>query len=425
MKTLKSIFTPDRHTYSKALQSWIERLLKIILRVLVVFGTPLLVTNLINFYTNGWIFSIILIVLSYIIISFIAFFPQTPYRIRVHTLIWVTYILSLISFSMFGLSGDGRVWAVFTTLFATILIGVRFGMLMVVINLSTYAIFGLGMTTGFIPVPAVEIQANSASVEGWVTTGFMQLFTIAASSYTVGRLINKLNDNLEELQQSNEQLKLLNQQLISLQEYERATLSRDLHDEILNSLAVFTLDINKDTPHEKVLNQIQKLSHQIRHIVNGLRPPFLDFGLSVGLDQLVDTLGERLKNSNNYIKIQFNISSNDTRFDPDTELHIYRIIQQGCENAIRHADASDISVSGEINPEEIQITITDNGIGMQSENFNNLTNLLSNRQFGLANMQERALLIDASVDITSKLGAGTTISLNWKPTPKLFNPIHQ
>ena len=127
MKTLKSIFSPPRHTYSKALQSWIDRLLKVLLRVLVVFAVPLLITNLVNFYNNGWILPCILGILAYIILTIIAFVPKTPYLLRAHTFIWVTYLLSLIAFSLFGLSGDGRVWAVFTTIFATILIGVRFG----------------------------------------------------------------------------------------------------------------------------------------------------------------------------------------------------------------------------------------------------------------------------------------------------------
>ena len=104
----------------------------------------------------------------------------------------------------------------------------------------------------------------------------------------------------------------------------------------------------------------RRLTQRVRDIASNLRPPMLSYGLKAAIEDLVDNFADDRDVINILPKIQ---AADGSQYDPDVEQHLYRIVQQACENAIRHARAQNINISGRLNTKEIELNITDDGIG--------------------------------------------------------------
>jgi len=103
----------------------------------------------------------------------------------------------------------------------------------------------------------------------------------------------------------------------------------------------------------------------------------------------------------------------ECRYALKVEEHLYRIVQQACENAFRHAHSERIRISGCLEPNHVEIAIEDNGIGFELEQLD-FTTLLAEKHFGLAGMFERADLIGAEIKFNSTAGQGTLVTISWK-----------
>ncbi|MBX3001797.1 MAG: hypothetical protein KF893_24950 [Caldilineaceae bacterium] len=88
-------------------------------------------------------------------------------------------------------------------------------------------------------------------------------------------------------------------------------------------------------------------------------------------------------------------------------------MQNACENAIRHAQASQITVSGRLLADQIELCVEDNGIGFDNAEFPDFARLLAQRHFGLVSMVERAAIIGAELHIHSHGDSGTRVHLTW------------
>ena len=199
---------------------------------------------------------------------------------------------------------------------------------------------------------------------------------------------------------------------INRYEEERVRLARDLHDSILNELAA--LPIRSDAPSFSPTFQdvYDEVSQHLRQIVHNLRPPMLSFGLKLALEAYADSLRERNPDS---IDIVTNIQEADEcRYPLLIENNLYRIVQEACENALRHAHASKLSISGKLAEKQIELQIADDGMGLDPETSLSFNDMLTHKHYGLANMHERAGVIGADLHIASQRKEGTQIQLVWK-----------
>ncbi|MBI3173215.1 MAG: hypothetical protein HYZ25_05815 [Chloroflexi bacterium] len=214
-------------------------------------------------------------------------------------------------------------------------------------------------------------------------------------------------DNLLQAQR----LKSMHQANVDRYETERHNLGRELHDVVLNDLAalLMTLDDNAKTP--SVLKQYDSLAQHLREIVSELRPPLLSYGLKLGLEELADNLMER----NQEVSIHIRVEGQDTRYGSNMESHIYRMAQEACENAMRHGHASRIEILGNLQPDDLELMVVDNGNGFDTHSMLHMDYLLEHKHFGLAGMVERALLIGAKLKVNSARGTGTQVTIQWKP----------
>jgi two-component system sensor histidine kinase DegS len=152
----------------------------------------------------------------------------------------------------------------------------------------------------------------------------------------------------------------------------------------------------------------------LREIVSDLRPPMLIYGLKPAIEELADNLMQR---SGDSIKVTVEVQSGEERASQNIEQHLFRIVQEACENALRHAQAENIRITGRLTPEKIDLTIADDGIGFDVREQMDLEVLLASNHFGLAGIVERGYLIGAQVSTHSTLNAGTRIEVTWNSKP--------
>jgi signal transduction histidine kinase len=240
--------------------------------------------------------------------------------------------------------------------------------------------------------------------------------------------LREVNDRLEielnerrkaenELTHSQGRLRYLSSRLLTAQEGERRRISGELHDELGGGMATLKLWVNfirKKLREDQIdlKEECQKTGQYIDQIIEdvhrlswNLSPSILeDLGLSNALQWLVSNL---VKNSD--IKITLDIREANFQFPPDIQITIYRIFQEALTNAVKHAQAKNISVVIEKASHEISFSVEDDGKGFDS--MNNGDQNGTKRGLGLGTMQDRAEILGGSFNVWSQEGKGTRISL--------------
>ena len=211
--------------------------------------------------------------------------------------------------------------------------------------------------------------------------------------------------------------------VLRAQEEERQRISRELHDETIQTLALLVrrLDSLKNTTGPLPPSAIEEL-HEARgmaeEVVRGLRdfarrlrPPILDdLGLVASIRRLLLDFTERTG-----VEGQLKLVGEGRRLPQDAEASMYRIAQEALWNVERHSRATEVVVTMTFKEYEAILDIRDNGIG-----FNVLplrAGFPATDQLGLLGMQERAELLGGKLEIQSSLGKGTTVTASI-PIPR-------
>jgi len=207
-----------------------------------------------------------------------------------------------------------------------------------------------------------------------------------------------------------EQLRVLYQKDIERQEAERSHLARELHDDVLNQLGMLWMSVDERQTDEHFAIAYQTSVTRIREIISGLRPGMLMYGLRFALEELTEETATQVGGD---ISIQLILPPTDIRYPPDVELHLFRIVQQACKNALKHSQAQGIYIRGQLDPGRAELLVEDDGVGFVAGENLDLARLLANKHFGLAGMHERAALIGARMTIDSAPGEGTRVRVEW------------
>jgi signal transduction histidine kinase len=207
-----------------------------------------------------------------------------------------------------------------------------------------------------------------------------------------------------------ERLRILYQLDIDRHEEERHRLALELHDSVLNQLAVLRMNVDESNLSPNFQQAYEEVVQRLREIVSDLRPPMLNYGLKLALEELAQNLMER---SGNQARVTLALWGGEERYPQNIEQHLFRIVQEACENAVRHAKATHVIISAQLDAQEIILDIQDNGVGFEMGERLELDDLLIHKHFGLAGIVERASLIGAKAHITSSLKTGTHIQVTW------------
>ena len=208
-----------------------------------------------------------------------------------------------------------------------------------------------------------------------------------------------------------ETLRALYQREVEQIETQRAVLAAELHGGILNSLINLKMRVDGRTASQEFFDQCDMLIGRLRQTVKELRPAMLNYGLRFALHSLVDELSDSAADGT---AVSLEVEAEETGHDQQLELHIYRIVQQACQNALQHGAPKTLVVRGRIEPGLIDLKVEDDGRGFEAGAALDLAQLVSRKQFGLATMFARAALIGAEVNVNSVEGSGTRVRIVWR-----------
>jgi two-component system, NarL family, sensor histidine kinase DevS len=196
--------------------------------------------------------------------------------------------------------------------------------------------------------------------------------------------------------------------VIEAQENERRRLARELHDETGQALTSILLGLKSiraatdETAAEQAEAQLRELVvsalQDVRSLAVELRPSTLDdFGLVPALERLGATLEER-----SGVRVAIEAGLHDKRLSPEVETALYRFVQEGLTNVVKHADASDVSVVVASRDGGVSAVVEDDGRGFAPDD-------VRPDALGLVGMRERLALLGGTLTVESKPGHGTAL----------------
>lgn len=231
----------------------------------------------------------------------------------------------------------------------------------------------------------------------------------------VNVVLNYLVSDLKNVGQALEQAKLkqdFSMRIIAAQEDERKRLSREIHDGPAQMMAHVLMRsdlierVYRDKGIEQALKELQELKSnvrnalsEVRRIIYDLRPMALDdLGVVPTLKKYLSTVEEY----NSGVTIHFQSIGADRRLSPDIEVSLFRLVQEGVNNAIKHAKPTEIWVKMEWRKNDVNVIVKDNGIGFNKDN------MAKGQSFGIIGMQERLELMQGTMKVASELHKGST-----------------
>ena len=217
----------------------------------------------------------------------------------------------------------------------------------------------------------------------------------------------------KEMQEMNEQLRNLAAHLQNVREEEQTRISREIHDELGQMLTAIKMDVTsadrkmKTSPENAsatlthVLEMVDNTVKTIRRIASELRPSILeDLGLIEALEWQSMEFEKR-----NQIKCVFTSSDSSLTIHREIAIGLYRIFQEALTNIARHSAATRVDANLLIEPEQLVMTITDDGKGFDPETVK------AKKSLGLVGMKERALMMKGKLFTETAPGKGTTIRI--------------
>ncbi|MEP1486870.1 MAG: sensor histidine kinase [Algibacter sp.] len=191
------------------------------------------------------------------------------------------------------------------------------------------------------------------------------------------------------------------QDLINEQEKERTRLSRELHDSVGQKLMLLSKQ-TKNLGHANMENLADTTLEEIRSISRGLHPSNLErLGLSEAINALVYNI-----NANTDLFFTEELDNIDNVLSKEAELHLYRIIQETLSNIVKHADAKAVKMNINKTKYAVEVLVSDNGKGFDFETK------FKSMSLGLKTLFERAKILDAQMNLESKVNKGTIMTLN-------------
>jgi signal transduction histidine kinase len=234
------------------------------------------------------------------------------------------------------------------------------------------------------------------------------LLVLGSMAYIV-RLDRQTRARYVELARSQHALQQLSARLVDAQETERRAISRELHDEVGQSLGALLVDIGRLSTtlsggHPEVKVQLDNLKsvaertfQTVRNIALLLRPSMLD---DLGLAAALEWQGREVSRRS---EVEVSVESESVPEDlPDEyKIYIYRLVQEALNNAVRHSGARNAKVVVERLEKSIVVRVTDDGRGFDPAR---------SRGMGILGMEERVKHLGGTLRVESQMGKGTAVT---------------
>jgi signal transduction histidine kinase len=274
-------------------------------------------------------------------------------------------------------------------------------------------------------LPVVDVFDNLAGELAWFffLVPLFAIYYLALISTRLSIRTDELQSTLQDLSSARrrqDELRDYASLITRVQEEERRRLARELHDDTSQALIALSLGldglgraIGKLDLSEKDVQWLENLQNLADHTLEGvrracrdLRPSVLDdLGLRAALEWLSDNSSTR------GVPCTFLCAGVPRHTTPESEIAIFRIVQEALSNIWRHSQATQASVELNYPPYLLQLTICDNGKGFSAKQYLHPGHN-SQSGLGLIGMRERAMLIGATLTIDSSPGEGCQVALS-------------
>lgn len=213
-----------------------------------------------------------------------------------------------------------------------------------------------------------------------------------------------------------EERRAVSLRLAAEREKERLHLARELHDGPLQRLyhVGYTLDALAAEHQEgqtgllDARSGVTDVARDLRNVLTSLRPAAIG---TLGLAAALKSLGARLENQHG-IEVHLDLKTAGRNLSEYVQQSVYRIAQEATQNAIRHAQATQVKIGLEETGANFLLYVQDNGKGFLVPEH--LEDLARKDHFGLVGSAERAAIIGATFAVDSLPGRGTRITLRFR-----------
>jgi NarL family two-component system sensor histidine kinase LiaS len=251
-----------------------------------------------------------------------------------------------------------------------------------------------------------QLQKMNEVTESWRQGNFDARIALPNDDVLI-RHSQHLNDMAQDLE-----MYLSMKQNLAVSD-ERNRVARELHDTVKQKLFALGLQLATakakpavmEAAHEHILEAetiIREAQHDLMEIITQLRPAGTsDTSLYERIGMIADDFRRRFG-------VSIELSHSDSaQLNAQTEHQVLRIVQESLMNAVRHGNASKIVITSKIDHDIATLTITDNGIGFDTNK--------KTGGFGITSMRDRVRdLPHGTFEIKSSAGVGTRITLSWK-----------
>lgn len=200
---------------------------------------------------------------------------------------------------------------------------------------------------------------------------------------------------------------------------ERATIARELHDSLAQSLSYLKIQVSllkrtlKDVPDDDEMAKSKRVMveldtglssayTQLRELLTTFRLTIKEGSFGQALTQMIRQLAEQSD-----AKIELNSELSSLELNAHQQVHLLQLIREATINAIKHANAENITIDCVVDEEITTVTISDDGIGFDAVNE-------KINHYGMSIMQERAARLNGELDIQSKPNGGCLVKLQYK-----------
>jgi signal transduction histidine kinase/ligand-binding sensor domain-containing protein len=245
----------------------------------------------------------------------------------------------------------------------------------------------------------------------WRRTWF--LASLGAAVLAMAALLERRR--VVRLQRDHARQQAYARQLVETQERERRRISHELHDSLGQTLFLIRQRARaalEDAGGPSALGDVAGLAtracDEMKEIAYALRPYQLD---KIGLTRTIDGMLTRVSDACG-IAIEADLDDVDAVFSDDARIHVFRIVQEGVSNIVRHAGATDAAVTIARDGRRVVIEIRDNGRGFDAGDRRRGT---APAGFGLRHLEERARALNGTLEIDARPGGGTRLVIRLDP----------
>ncbi len=271
-----------------------------------------------------------------------------------------------------------------------------------------------GFTALNVGISWSSARPGSPPFQGGLIISLIQTVIFLVVGFSISYLMSRLRQQQQSLEAANLRLMHYASTLEHLAtSRERNRVARELHDTLAHTLSGLAVQLEAIKAYWEVdtlaahnmLDKALLAAHtgleETRRALKALRASPLDeLGLVPALSELFHEAASRAS-----LELEFSITDTIPALSPDVEQCIYRIAQESATNVINHAHARHLSVRLVSADGRVTLQIQDDGVGFDVEKAR------KSGRYGLTGMQERAELVGAELNIISREGAGTTVSL--------------